>query len=466
MLADCISPTITSSVDEHSRDDKVKQLLSKQNMNKVIQFVSSYGAYLQLHKSLLYAAEVQSEEIMQSILDMARYDVHHLDAIKTLDRRNSLILYEPAFLSALLIKLPMIKNDMNQMESMLPILVSAYPDLKPWQVRKVVYDCTGPFDSFEACKHMQTSDGFCYGLRYYYKYLCVLLDQDEGNDMARQNAELVKEWCMLSSSSQLGLDEMKKNFRKVASKKLGESDLYNRDLPFLIDISVSIDDRRLALQLGEEIIHDKICSNDVKVMSMTLNHIRTICKKSIQEGAQYDGQHIDMISLKKSIILLQSMITSSNKFTFPATQNLSNELIELLNDLSNKNICSNHTALDHNNSEHIVSHKEEALIRLISNVVESNVALETISKWKKLTLAPSTVLASLRKCLMNGSTYGNRNEISGALLHIKKMRAQDRPISRHSISFPSNTRPGALHPFLSRGSIWRKVLKGEAVIEK
>lgn len=64
------------------------------------------------------------------------------------------------------------------------ICVSAYPDLRPWQVRKACMGTLRP-----SLDDMTAEDVDFYEM--YYEYLSMLLDPSEGHDAARRDAALV-----------------------------------------------------------------------------------------------------------------------------------------------------------------------------------------------------------------------------------------------------------------------------------
>jgi hypothetical protein len=121
----------------------------------------------------------------------------------------------------------------------LPFLVSGYPDLQPWMVRKSAY--SGALGSLESQKN-------------YYEYLSTLLDPMYGYENARSDAELVREWCILSVSSEA--PDYRSNFYSVA-KETGK--VFNRDLPLLLDLSMKISDYELSLALGALLLCISLC---------------------------------------------------------------------------------------------------------------------------------------------------------------------------------------------------------------
>lgn len=88
-------------------------------------------------------------------------------------------------LSALLAHLRLLADngtaEEEQLQMLVPLMVSAFPDLRPWLVREALsaQDSKGT-DSGKPSSSM------------YYRYLSLLLDADEGIDSARFEEELVE----------------------------------------------------------------------------------------------------------------------------------------------------------------------------------------------------------------------------------------------------------------------------------
>jgi hypothetical protein len=58
-------------------------------------FVEKFGAYLQIHTCLTYAANAKDESAIIHLLDAAKHDLTHLEAIKEITKSKDLVFYEP-----------------------------------------------------------------------------------------------------------------------------------------------------------------------------------------------------------------------------------------------------------------------------------------------------------------------------------------------------------------------------------
>ena len=196
---------------------------------KVVDFIRAYGAYLKLHTCIVRASDAGSGPILRALLDMARFDLRHRDCLTRLtNKQTTFFLYESvsfyrfdhagrsswnialyrvgfnkitkshcifyslsphqAMLSAILVRLKQINNGENANEALLrivPLLVSAYPDLKPKVVRGALLGATSSTSPPTDTDLHQRRTG-------YYRYLSLLLDADEGVDSARSDGRLVE----------------------------------------------------------------------------------------------------------------------------------------------------------------------------------------------------------------------------------------------------------------------------------
>lgn len=57
-------------------------------------FIKRYGAYLQMHTSLTYAALVNAESVIKELLLVAEHDLVHHDATREIRKGNTLTFYD------------------------------------------------------------------------------------------------------------------------------------------------------------------------------------------------------------------------------------------------------------------------------------------------------------------------------------------------------------------------------------
>lgn len=129
------------------------------------------------------------------------------------------------------------------------LCISAYPDVQPWQVRQACLDnIVDQSDSRTHCSEECLED-------LYYSYLSRLLSPSDGNDAARHDPELVKEYCEWSVGLQPRLSkrpERLENFLNVASRSSIQHKRYTRDLMTLLQLAMVISKEDLVLDLGEK----------------------------------------------------------------------------------------------------------------------------------------------------------------------------------------------------------------------
>ena len=57
-------------------------------------FIKKYGAYLQMHTSLTYAALMNAEAVICDLLSVAEHDPSHLEAAREIRKGNTLMFYD------------------------------------------------------------------------------------------------------------------------------------------------------------------------------------------------------------------------------------------------------------------------------------------------------------------------------------------------------------------------------------
>ena len=134
-------------------------------------------------------------------------------------------------------------------KQILDLCVSGYPDIQPWQVRTACL-------SFPESESNETRDHCSYAIMedLYYTYLCHLLNPVDGHESAREDSNLLKEFCEWS----VGIDPKResnptrmKNFVDIAAPSSNHQNSYRRDLIMLLDLSSAIENHNLSLDLGK-----------------------------------------------------------------------------------------------------------------------------------------------------------------------------------------------------------------------
>lgn len=176
-------------------------------------------------------------------------------------------------LSAIIQRLRVIRLDKRaeHRRSLISLAASAFPDLRPWQLRAALLSNEDEKNEAEGLSEL------------YYEYLSLLLHPLHGNGKARRDASLIQvrltkylrlrwqvshllfvyqlqEWCKLSVDVNVDTvksgteDKRKKNFFAVASRSSSSHLNYYRDLPFLLDLSMQARESNLALDIGKYMI--------------------------------------------------------------------------------------------------------------------------------------------------------------------------------------------------------------------
>lgn len=144
------------------------------------------------------------------------------------------------------------QEDKQQREIIRNMCISAYPDLRPWQFRKACLNIDKP------TTRLQMTDDESWLMDYYYEYLSMLLHPQQGNDAARIDTTLVKEWCEWSigilpsgiESRNANGSKRRDNFFRVAARSSSDHLSYRRDLETLLQLSMQAKEYQLALDLG------------------------------------------------------------------------------------------------------------------------------------------------------------------------------------------------------------------------
>ncbi len=417
---------------------EVKETM-RQAEKSAIAFVEKYGSYLNLFESLVAASDFFSWRIIQSLLNLARYDPSHNEAMKLLGRNIVMIPYESKMLPCILVKLAKCVCDKNTTETrkLLPLLVAAFPHIKPWEVRSTlpsfIMNVTSPRAIIEgevlvALEHFE--------IEIYFEYLSLLMDISH---LARRDSLLVREWCIISVS-ELHLE----NFFKVALPYRQPTNTnFHRDLSFLIDTSVRINDDRLTLELADEIIFDSLNTASNELLVKTLEYLRAM---SFKIDCDDDGKPFNE-AITRQVLTLFDKITKSPHQTYKNLIQLSDEILSFLNKITK------------------IGNGEEEIITLMTNTVSPHDLIQALSLWTPHEVSMASIVNALRTCLINAVENGINDEISSSLLRVHKIRCKGTK-NKMIPDTRSNGEISHLGDTRQRNTIWEMMANGIAVIDK
>ena len=281
---------------------------------EAVAFVKKYGAYLQLHSCLSSSAAVKAEAPIQEILLLANHDPSHRDAVKEIQRANKIIFYDTVKLSAVLTLLQAIQKEtkIERRDIIRSMCISAYPDIQPWQVRQACYE------SERGSKQVQQVESWLED--FYYSYLSQLLHPNEGNEAARHNKALVKEWCQWSiglnpfDATQAKSTDLKRqeNFFLVASRSSGDHVAYRRDLEVLLKLSMVIEEHDLALDLATEILDNRRLLSQSHISTFLLENLKVIGSGALSIATRETEQDAGFRILKRVLRLFNQMSSSDS----------------------------------------------------------------------------------------------------------------------------------------------------------
>ena len=88
------SGTKTSSSDK-GQDPLTKQRLSLEVEKEAATSIDKYGSYLDIYKCLILAGKLHSKKLVDKLVNVAKYDSRHKEAVKSLKKAKVLLFYEP-----------------------------------------------------------------------------------------------------------------------------------------------------------------------------------------------------------------------------------------------------------------------------------------------------------------------------------------------------------------------------------
>lgn len=75
--------------------------LSDDEEKTALELIDEYGSYLDLNKTLVFAGKLQSQSIVKKIVELAKFDPQHKEAMKRLESAKMLLFYESVSVNAM-----------------------------------------------------------------------------------------------------------------------------------------------------------------------------------------------------------------------------------------------------------------------------------------------------------------------------------------------------------------------------
>mmetsp|Transcript_23209 Transcript_23209/g.64340 ORF Transcript_23209/g.64340 Transcript_23209/m.64340 type:complete len:1165 (-) Transcript_23209:85-3579(-) len=410
-------------------------------------FVETYGAYLQIQTCLSHAASVQDKGAIAAILEAARNDPSHQDTVKEI-QKTGLMFYDTSKLSAVLQCLEDIKFEMKEerRKELRHLCVSGYPDIQPWQVRDACR-CFPEPESKELRAHCV--DEVMESL--YYSYLSDLMDPIDGHEAARQNFDLVKEFCELSVRTRSAKEDeaaRTDNFVNIASRSSAVHEKYRRDLMMLLDLSVEIGNRDLALGLVDEIFEDKKLSSNQEALNRVLTYLRSIGRLALELCSDQSTETIGFEIFRRILSLFEKIACNPS--------DICRKLIKVPEELLN--------LFEHWKTMTGSSGDDPKMYFLVDFVIKVSSApgdvIRALLLWSAVNPVGNSLYSRIEDLLCRGIHYAALNgELSGTLFRLKYARKtlEEQDSNRGISTEPENPPPT---------TIWGTMCTGNLLIEK
>ena len=86
-----------SPSDASEGDDPVRasSRLTQEDEDEATALIEEYGSYLDIYKCLVSAGKLRSKTLVDKVVNVARYDIQHREAVKALQKAKTILFYEP-----------------------------------------------------------------------------------------------------------------------------------------------------------------------------------------------------------------------------------------------------------------------------------------------------------------------------------------------------------------------------------
>lgn len=335
------------------------------------------------------------------------------------------------------------------------LAVSAFPDLRPWLVRQGCMEGAG--DGSTQGKDLE---------ELYYLYLSLLLHPSDGHEAARQDVDLVKEWCYLSVQGEGHCTAYNRNkminFHLVASRKQPDFRMFRRDLPYLMNLAFQTDEIELTLDLSKckchtivvaingmlksdtnihtvnEMLEYKLFVLDEELMTKISSNLREIATKAIAGSSS--NVTLNTTHLKRSFILFEKIASSQERFGV-------NELLSVPREYENLIVAAG-------------SKCRQEFLKLLAFNADTRCTLQALSSWNREHMMSGTYfLPVLQQTLERSATLKNRKELSPSLIRLEKARTLNLSPTQYDENHSDELRD-------SKGMLWMQLANGALRIDK
>jgi len=287
----------------------------------------------------------------------------------------------------------------------------------------------------------------------YYVYLCHLLNPLDGHEAARQINELVKEFCELSVGIKPRRNKNStrmKNFTNIVARSSIYHKRYRRDLMMLLDLSLTIGEEDLALDLVDEILgNDKLSSNK-DALHHVLCCLRRISIMSLV-ASSYTSKEAKGFQTLRQVLKLFEKMASNDSLICRKSIIVADELFNLFQQWKIRTKSNG---------------DDPKMFLLIDFVNEESSrpvdAIRALILWSSSNEFGNSLLPRLEDILCRGIHFSTLDgELSGTLLRLKQARRTFEELTSTSVEQQEKKMKSST----TRG-IWERMSTGNVSIDK
>jgi len=285
----------------------------------------------------------------------------------------------------------------------------------------------------------------------------LLLHPTDGHSQARSNPDLVREWCTLSASN-FDLEDRKQNFNIALTTYAQGHRIYNCDLPVLLNLTMSVKEYDLALDLADEILRHRTYGNNSSVLSSTKDHLQAIAKIAV-----LDGWNIQILT---KFLHILSNVANSNVPITRRVIDVPQQLLQLLQ------FCCTPKADTPGSPNNCHN-----LIHFLAQTASPSDTLTALANWEQQRnntpithdsnpkiVSASTIIQALQILLKRAAFHDFTKELSGSLLLLRYTREKENKVNDALSVLGRSFDDVAVSS--GRTVLWRSLLNGTCAIDK